>query len=178
MPTHLKGKLVFYDVPASDLENSGKFYAALLGSELARTPNPKQKGLFHPLSADGIDITIHSRRKQDPPDIPTAYFAVADLDAAIRELEAAGGKRAYEPTDIPLPTGEGLKRYRAQAKRSGHDVGKRIGRGAVMRDPDDNPVGLVQLEGHAAYYFRAGQFQPSIRADQAEGVEQALAHAK
>src|SRR2546423_7488481 len=144
---HLKGKLVFYDVPATNIDNSRKFYAALLGTDLAQIPNAKEKGFFHPLSADGIDITLHPRRKQDPPDIPTAYFAVADLGAAIRQLTAAGGKQVHAPQDIPLPTGDALKKYRAEAKAAGQDVGKRLGRGAVLLDPDKNPVGLVQLEG-------------------------------
>jgi predicted enzyme related to lactoylglutathione lyase len=159
MPSaHPQGKLVFYDVPATNLANTRKFYAALLGTELADIPNPKEKGAFHP------------RRKQDPPDIPTAYFAVADLAAAMKQLTAAGGKEAYPPHDIPLPTGEALKKYRLEAKKAGQEVGKRIGQGAVMLDPDKNPVGLVQLEGHAAFYFRAGAFHTPLRADQLAAV--------
>ena len=88
----------------------------------------------------------------------------------MRQLTAAGGKQAYPPNDIPLPTGDALKKYRAEAKAAGHDVGKRIGRGAVMLDPDKNPVGLVQLEGHAAFYFRAGAFHTPLRADQVESM--------
>ena len=171
MPSaHLQGKLVFYDVPATNLANTRKFYAALLGTELADIPNPKEKGAFHPLSADGLELTIHPRRKQDPPDIPTAYFAVADLAAAMKQLTAAGGKEAYPPHDIPLPTGDALKKYRLEAKKAGQEVGKRIGQGAVMLDPDKNPVGLVQLEGHAAFYFRAGAFHTPLRADQLAAV--------
>src|SRR6266545_4879923 len=120
---HLKGKLVFYDVPATNLDNSRKFYAALLGTDLATIPNPKEKGVFHPLSADGIDITLHPRRRMDPPDIPIAYFAVPDLEAAIKQLTAAGGRRLYDQIqEIPLPTGDALKKYRAEAKAAGHDV--------------------------------------------------------
>jgi len=174
MTAHLMGKLVFYDVPASNLDTSRKFYAALLGTDLAPIPNPKEKGLFHPLSADGIDITIHQRRKQDPPDIPTAYFAVDNLKAAIAALKAAGGKAVHGPEEIPLPTGRALKQYQASAKAARQQVGARIGQGAVMLDPDKNPVGLVQLEGHAAFYFRAGAFHTPLRADQVEGLKQAL----
>jgi predicted enzyme related to lactoylglutathione lyase len=172
MPSaHPQGKLVFYDVPATNLANSRKFYAALLGTDLATIPNPKEKGVFHPLSADGLDITLHPRRKMDPPEIPIAYFAVANLEAAIKQLKAAGGKQLYDQIqEIPLPTGDALKKYRAEAKASGHDVGKRIGRGAVMHDPDKNPVGLVQLEGHAAFYFQAAEFHKPLRADQMVAV--------
>jgi len=172
MPSaHLQGKLVFYDVPATNLANSQKFYAALLGTDLAAIPNPKQKGAFHPLSADGIDITVHPRRKMDPPEIPIAYFAVPNLEAALKQLTAAGGKRLNDQIyEIPLPTGDALKKYRAEAKAAGHDVGKRIGRGAVVHDPDKNPVGLVQLEGHAAFYFKAAEFHTPLRADQLAAV--------
>jgi predicted enzyme related to lactoylglutathione lyase len=172
MPSaHLQGKLVFYDVPASNLDNSHKFYAALLGTDLAAIPNPKEKGVFHPLSADGIDITVHPRRKMDPPEIPIAYFAVPNLEAAVKQLAAAGGKQLHEQIyEIPLPTGAALKKYTAEAKAAGHDVGKRIGRGTVMHDPDKNPVGLVQLEGHAEFYFRAGAAHAPLRADQLAAV--------
>src|SRR5262249_46316110 len=135
---HLKGKLVFYDVPATNIDNSRKFYAALLGTDLARIPNPKEKGYFHPLSADGIEITVHPRRKQDPPASRTAFCAVPARGAAMRKLTAAGGRGVHPPHDIPLPTGEALKKYQAEAKAAGQDVGKRIGRGAVMLDPDKN----------------------------------------
>ncbi len=178
MTAHLSGKLVFYDVPASDLDKSRKFYAALLGTDdFAQAPSPKLKSLFHPLSADGIDITIHPKRDQNPPDITMAYFAVDDLQAAVKALVAAGGKKVHGPVDIPLPAGPGLAQYKASAKAARQQVGGRVGQGVTMLDPDSNPVGIVQLEGYAAFYFRAGPFHTPLRADQYEGLKQASAAA-
>ena len=178
MAAYLSGKLVFYDVPATDVGRADGFYSALLGTEnFAPVPEPNSKSLFHPLSADGIDITIHPKREQDPPDIPIAYFAVQDLQAAVRALTAVGGKVVREPMDIPLPTGAALARYEASARDARQPVGPRVGQAVVMLDPDNNPVGIVQLEGFSAFYFRAGPFHLPLRADQAEGLSQARAAA-
>jgi predicted enzyme related to lactoylglutathione lyase len=175
MAAHLKAKVVFYDVPASDLDASRKFYGALLGSdEFARSPNEHAEAYFRPISADGIDITLHRKREQDPPDIPITYFAVDNLDEARGELTSLGGKVVHGPVDIPLPTGQALEHYQRAARAARHPVGKRIGQAVVMLDPDENPVGIVQLEGHAAFYFRAGPFHHPLRADQVEGLRTAV----
>jgi predicted enzyme related to lactoylglutathione lyase len=177
MAAHLKAKVVFYDVPASDLDASRKFYGALLGTdEFAPSPTERVKALFRPISADGIDMTLHQKadRPDDPPDVPITYFAVDSLAEAQRELESLGGKVVHPPTDIPLPTGKALENYQRAAKAARHKVGKRIGQALLMLDPDENPLGLVELEAHAAFYFRAGPYHHPLRADQVEGLKIAL----
>jgi predicted enzyme related to lactoylglutathione lyase len=177
MATHLKAKVVFYDVPASNLDASRKFYGALLGTdEFARSPSDRIEAYFRPISADGIDMTLHKKddRPQDPPDIPITYFAVDSLAEAQRELESLGGKVVNGPFEIPLPTGKALEQYQKAAKAARHPIGKRIGEALLMLDPDENPLGIVQLEAHAAFYFRAGPFHTPLRADQVEGLRLAI----
>ena len=178
MAAHLKAKVVFYDVPSSNLDQSRKFYGALFGSEeFAHAPTERVKAYFKPISSDGIDLTLHQKRepgRDEPPDIPITYFAVDNLREATDELTSAGGKVVHGPEEIPLPTGDALERYKKAAKAARHPVGKRIGEAVVMTDPDENPVGIVQLEGHAAFYFRAGAFHHPLRADQVEGLKRAV----
>jgi predicted enzyme related to lactoylglutathione lyase len=177
MAAHLKAKVVFYDVPSSNLDASRKFYGALLGTdEFAPSPNERVKAYFRPISADGIDMTLHQKadRPEDPPDVPITYFAVDSLSEAQRELESLGGKVVHGPTEIPLPTGQALEHYQGAAKAARHPVGKRIGEALLMLDPDENPLGIVQLEAHAAFYFRAGQYHHPLRADQVEGLRLAI----
>lgn len=178
MAAHLKAKVVFYDVPSSNLDRSRKFYAALLGSDdFGHAPTDRIKAYFRPISSDGIDMTLHQKRepkRDDPPDIPITYFAVDNLNEATDELQSAGGKLVHGPEEIPLPTGKALEEYQKAARAARHPVGKRIGEAVVMLDPDENPVGIVQLEGHAAYYFRAGPFHHPLRADQVEGLKRAV----
>jgi predicted enzyme related to lactoylglutathione lyase len=176
MPAHLSSKLVIYDVPSKDLAKSRAFYGALFGSnDFAPSPSPASPSLFHPIAPDGLDITIHEMRDMDPREIPVSYFAVDDLGASIKQLEALGGKLKHGPVDVPLPAGKALQAYQGAAKAARQTVGERVGRAAVMLDPDSNPIGLMQLEHYAAYYFRAGSFQASLRADQVEGLKQAHA---
>jgi predicted enzyme related to lactoylglutathione lyase len=174
MTAHLASKLVFYDIPASDLDASRKFYEALLGADNFPPAPAHPKSFFHPISPDGIDLTLHQKRDQDPPDIPIAYFAVDDIDVAIKELEARGGKVVYEKNEIPLPTGRALQQFTADAKKLKLPIGKRLGEAVTMLDPDSNPVGIVRLEPAAAHYFHAGQFIQPLRADQVAGVRRAL----
>jgi predicted enzyme related to lactoylglutathione lyase len=174
MPAHLDAKIVFYDVPSTNLDASNEFYSALLGTpKFPRAPEKGSPVYFHPLSPEGTDITLHEKRDQDPPDIPVTYFAVRDLKNAVAKLEGLGGKVVTKQR-LPLPSGKALQQYRAAAKAAGHKVGDRLGEAVIMLDPDENPLGLVQLHDHAAYYFRAGPFQSPLRADQAEGVALAL----
>src|SRR5437870_10684483 len=96
MAAHLKAKVVFYDVPSSNLDRSRKFYGALFGSDdFAQAPTEHVKAYFQPISSDGIDMTLHQKRepkRDDPPDIPITYFAVDNLNEATDELKSAGGK--------------------------------------------------------------------------------------
>jgi len=121
MAEFLKAKLAFYDVPSSDLDKAREFYGALLGSSLPHAPDPEHKVLFHPISASGIDLTVHPREDRDPPEIPIAYFAVDKLDETIRELESRGGKTEGPRLDIPLPTAERADEVLERAEALGYE---------------------------------------------------------
>jgi predicted enzyme related to lactoylglutathione lyase len=176
MATQLRAKLVFYDVPAANVDQSRRFYAALLGSEPAPAPLGRKDHheYFQPISPDGIDLTLHQKRDQNPPDIPIAFFAVDNLEAARKQLEELGGKVVHGPVDIPLPQGRGGELFAQSAKEANQVVGHRLGQAYTMIDPAKNPLGIVQLEGPAQRYFRVGRFAEGLREDQVQGHKLAL----
>jgi predicted enzyme related to lactoylglutathione lyase len=129
-------KLVFCNVPARDADSLLPFYGALLGVDPgsfvknAESPIPQY---YEPITGDGVDITITQRN--DTREVTATYWAVDDLEGAIKELQAAGGNIASGPERMP----DG-------------------GATALLLDPEGNFVGLVQLSDQGERYFRAGKF--------------------
>ncbi len=115
MPTTTQGiKTVLH--PVSDLEASKAVYTALLGVE------PQADSAYYVgYDAEGQHIGLVPGGGPQGMNSPTAYWHVADIEAKLAEVTAAG----------------------ATVKEAPHDVGG--GRlVASFTDPDGNVLGLVQ----------------------------------
>ena len=102
--------------PVSDLAVAKPVYAALLGIE------PQADGPYYVgFEANGQQIGLVPGGGPQGMTSPVAYWHVADIEAKLAEVTAAGAKRHEEP----------------------HDVGG--GRlVATFTDPDGNVLGLIQ----------------------------------
>jgi predicted enzyme related to lactoylglutathione lyase len=169
MPKRLKSGLVLCNVPTTKSEEARRFYSSLLGlDDFVRAPNEEVESYFHPISADGIDMTITQR--YDDQERLTCYFAVDDLDATLRELESLGGRIEVQPREVTMS-----ERAREAIKRASRGRAPRanVGRMAVVLDPDLNHLGLIQLDSSAHRHFRWGRFKRGIDNDQVAGVKEA-----
>ena len=102
--------------PVSDLEAAKRVYGALLGVE-PQTDGPYYVGF----EAEGQQIGLVPNGGPQGMTSPVAYWHVADIEAKLAEVSAAG----------------------ALVKEPAHDVGG--GRlVATFTDPDGNVLGLVQ----------------------------------
>jgi predicted enzyme related to lactoylglutathione lyase len=165
----LKAQLVLCNVPSVDTSAATKFYGALLGGDFARGLNDDVESYFRPISKDGIDMTVTQRF--DDQERMTCYFAVDDLDAAIKELQDLGGELVVDPRPVHLS--KRAKRYRQEAEKAGFKVGDRVGTMAVFLDPDKNHVGIMQLEEHAQPHFKAGKHAEPLSDEQDREFEEA-----
>lgn len=172
-PAMLKSKLIMCNVPTSDSDAAQKFYGALLGADdFLPSPNEAESYTL-PLSQDGVDLNI--TRRYDDNERLTCYFAVDDLDEALRLTEELGGKRILDPADVPID--DKARRLLSQSQRGGVEVGDSVGRMAIVLDPDGNHVGFMELAEGVHRHFRWGMAQRPLEADQVEGHAKALAQA-
>jgi catechol 2,3-dioxygenase-like lactoylglutathione lyase family enzyme len=117
--------MVVATIPVTDLERSKPFYADVLGLRL----------LFeNPASArfecgGGTQLSIF-RRGPSMADHTLAHFEVTDIEATVRDLEAAGVE-FLDYDEGPLLTTD-------------HIAQLGPARGAWFRDPDGNVIGLRQ----------------------------------
>jgi predicted enzyme related to lactoylglutathione lyase len=152
-----KAKLIMCNVSSTDPMRAQRFYATLLGDlEFVRSPNPAVEQYYTPISDDGIDLTI-TTRKSDIERV-TPYFAVDNLSAAIKELEQLGGTLLWP--------------------KEGSEGKLKVGQTVVMLDPDGNHVGLMQVATAAHHHFRLGKFRRKLDQSQLEDIKVGKEEAK
>ncbi|MGA2521579.1 MAG: VOC family protein [Acidimicrobiales bacterium] len=102
--------------PVRDLDAAKAIQTALLGVE-PHTDQPYYVGF----NVGGVEIALDPHGHDKGLTTPVAYFAVADLEAAVAEVLKAGATLAAEPQDV--------------------GGGTRIAR---VTDADGNTLGLIQ----------------------------------
>jgi uncharacterized glyoxalase superfamily protein PhnB len=115
-PTLAPGKLCYVEIPAADVERSSRFYREAFGWEV------RTRGDGALAFDDGVKEVSGSWRTDRPPSTEPGimvHVMVADLDAALAGVRAAGG----EVIDVDAEPGE----------RVGH-----------VRDPAGNVIGVYQ----------------------------------
>jgi predicted enzyme related to lactoylglutathione lyase len=147
----MKSKLIAINVPASDHTKVSRFYQTLMGMEPARSYTTEVKSLHAPLSNDGHFLFISDRNAED--EQIACLFAVDDLNAAKKELEAAGGKVFVD--NIKTPIAPSMRQTYDAANTSGHPTSEHLGVAALVRDPENNVIAIIKLEPHAAGFFNA-----------------------
>jgi len=154
-------KVILINVPADDPKRTAEFYSQLLGIEFARTFTDSHVAYHVPISDDGKLLQV--QKKFAPDEGVTCYFAVDDLNAAIKDLKAKGATVATQPMDLPISK-QVLQDYKEMFKQSyGADAADTIGTGAVLKDPAGNRFGLVQLNEHANLMFKYGKYSTQPR---------------
>jgi predicted enzyme related to lactoylglutathione lyase len=162
----LKAKLVICSVPTKNSATARKFYDTLLGGEdFARSLNDRIESYYRPISQDGLTLSIAGRQNDREP--ITCWFAVDNLDETVRQLEAAGGKVVVKSTPMPISGPPEAKKFFEDAVRSrGEQPSQSAGHFATMLDPDENYVGLMQVEGPTKTLLKAEPAHRTLSAEQ------------
>ncbi len=136
-PTPLYGKFIWRDLLTEDPAAAKHFYAGLLGWQY------EEKTAFGEaytlIKSDGQYIGGIVKVKRPQPDQPVSqwlgYVSVPDVDRAVAQTKAAGGRLVDGPTDIA-----------------------QVGRGAVIIDPQGAPIGFL----HTSFGDPADTAQPTL----------------
>ena len=119
----LLGKFVWHDLLTDDPEGAQRFYAGVLGWEFEQTTHPRG-GDYTLILRDGHYVG-GMVRVEDPARADYSrwlpYLSVADVDAAVRYTESAGGTVEAGPLEVG-----------------------NIGRAAAIRDPQGAVLGLLR----------------------------------
>jgi predicted enzyme related to lactoylglutathione lyase len=123
----MSSRVVHFELPADDPDRAAKFYADAFGWKVTKWGGPTDYWLVETgvEGEPGIDGGIG--RRQDASDQTTNTIDVADLDAAVAAVEAAGGR-------ITNPK---------------HAV-RGVGWLAYAADTEGNPFGMMQADESAA----------------------------
>lgn len=117
-------KVVHFEVPFDDKARASKFYSAAFGWKL--TDFPDMNYVIAETTATGenqmptepgaINGGLFQRPKEAPN--PTIYVGVESIDAALKKVEAAGGKVVTPNTPIP-----GMGAYARVSDTEGNVIG-------------------------------------------------------
>jgi catechol 2,3-dioxygenase-like lactoylglutathione lyase family enzyme len=121
----LESSMIVATVPVTDLERAKRFYADTLGLKVLW----ENAASVRFACGGGTEVSIF-RRAPSTADHTLAHFEVGDIEAVVRELE----KREVRFIDY----GEG------PLTTTGHIAQIGPARGAWLRDPDGNILGLRQ----------------------------------
>jgi predicted enzyme related to lactoylglutathione lyase len=120
-------RVVHFELPADDPDRCAKFYADAFGWKVTKWGGPTDYWLVETGEAPEVGIDGGIGRRQDADDQITNTIDVADLDAAIAAVEAAGGRIT-------------------NAKHAVQGVGWL----AYATDTEGNPFGMMQNDESAA----------------------------
>jgi predicted enzyme related to lactoylglutathione lyase len=119
----LIGKFVWRDLVTEDPAAVKPFYAALFGWEFEERTTLGAP--YTIVRQDGVPIAGISRTKRKLPDQPVSqwisFLSVTNVDRAAEIVQQDGGRIVVGPLDLP-----------------------RVGRGAVVIDPEGAPLGLLR----------------------------------
>lgn len=165
-----KAKLVTVTYPTTNHQQAVNFYGTLLGVQLARTLTDAAVS-HHSLVSAGVHLELSA--KQGNWQNAICHFAVSDLNAAIQDLTQQGGTVLRGPFDMPISP-KAQNDFKANyGKHTGKDpaqVTQTLGTGVIMRDPDGNLVGLLQLESFAHVMFQKGDLSNQDEAEHQAAV--------
>ena len=116
----MAGRVVHFEIPIDDADRATTFYERALGWKPERW-GPIEYWTVDPGEGEGIGGALATR--DDPSSTVVIYIDVDDIEATLKEVEAAGGRRLTEPR--PIPT---------------------VGWNALFQDSEGNAVGLFQAD--------------------------------
>lgn len=136
-PTFATGKICYIEIPALDIDRSAAFYADVFGWEIRRGDDGSLT--FDDTVTEVSGTWTRDRRPSTDPGL-LIYIMVADAEAAIERVLAAGGE-VVSPVD---PAGQ---------ERFAH-----------LRDPAGNVLGVYQQPGLAERESRVSPIPEHLRA--------------
>ena len=94
--------IVWFEIPADNVERARKFYAKLFGWKITKFPGPMEKPYWH-IDTGGGDETPDGGmlERQHPEHGITNYVLVASADKAAAKVEKLGGKICMAKTAVP-----------------------------------------------------------------------------
>jgi len=93
--------IVWFEIPADDVERAKSFYSALFGWKIDRLPGPMEYWHIDTGgSEDSPDGGLLKRQNPQPQSI-TNYISVASADESAAKVEKLGGKICMPKTAVP-----------------------------------------------------------------------------
>src|SRR5688572_19727620 len=94
--------LVWFEIPADDVQRARKFYSALFGWKIKKFPGAAAKDYWH-IDTGGPDASPDGgmMERQHPEHGVTNYIFVASVDKAAAKVEKLGGKICMPRTAVP-----------------------------------------------------------------------------
>jgi predicted enzyme related to lactoylglutathione lyase len=158
----MSARLVVCNVPvdATHSEATLKFYGTLLGRNLIRSLSADKKAArYHAPTSAGVQLSLGP--KISTKETVTCYFAVPDIQVAIRQLEASRGKLLVKPFPLPaIGGGGGGAAAGCSNQEFFGDPAPDMGSAAIFQDPAGNLVGIIQLNKTAEVWFQ-GEVTPA-----------------
>ena len=99
--------VVHFEIPADDVEKLRKFYSALFGWKIERTPGPVEYwGIATvPVNEKGMPqrpgVNGGMMKRQNPEHKPVNYIAVESVDEYVKKIEALGGRVIVPKMEVP-----------------------------------------------------------------------------
>jgi uncharacterized protein len=95
-------RIVWFEIPADNVERAKKFYGALFGWKITKFPGSMEKAYWH-IDTGGSDDTPDGgmMERQSPQQTITNYIHVAAVDKAAAKVEKLGGKICMPKTAVP-----------------------------------------------------------------------------
>ena len=101
-PAKVPASLVWFEVPADDLERARTFYRKLFGWKIKKFPGAAAKNYWH-IGTGGADASPDGgmMERQHAEHRVTNYILVASADKAAVKVEKLGGKICMPKTAVP-----------------------------------------------------------------------------
>jgi len=96
----LPGTLVWFEVPAENIQRAQQFYRSLFGWDFTRLPGGKEYWHMNTHSGGGSPDG-GMMQKQCPQHTITNYINVASVDASLARVAELGGKVVVPRTEVP-----------------------------------------------------------------------------
>ena len=123
--------IVYFEIPANNVDRAKHFYHALLGWKIEPTKVPMDQAAaaamqYHDIStgeAQEGTLTMGGLYKRQMSELIINHVAVEDIDRVLGKVEQLGGKITMPKMEI-----------------------KSVGLNAIIQDTEGNSIGLIQPE--------------------------------
>jgi predicted enzyme related to lactoylglutathione lyase len=94
------GRIVWFEIPADDLNRAKAFYSKLFGWKIEKFPGPMEYWHIDTGGSDDVPDGGMMKRQQSGQTI-TNYISVPSVDAAAAKVEKLGGRICMGKTAVP-----------------------------------------------------------------------------